>query len=142
MAVTQYGIGVVWGITVGNLTLTANGVGRITSAALAKDIKNVEHLDPTTGEIIGITVFDPRRKLDLEVYPSASTLAYAKNAANAMPAPGTTVTLTDTTMTSDINSKTFIVESASIKFSNSDKAVISLSLMNSDNIASYAAITA
>ena len=142
MAVTQYGIGVVWGITIGNLTMNVTGVGRITSSTLSKDIKSVEHLNPATGEIVGITMFDPRRKLEIEVYPSAASILAAQGAANAMPAPGTTVTLTDTTMTSDINSKTFIVESANIKFSNSDKAVISLSLMNSDNIASYAAITA
>ena len=130
MAVSHSGIAVLWGITTasGSITL-GTGVGRIVSETLTNDSKNVEHLN-SNGELIGVTFYDARTQLELEVYPSGASISAAGNAANACPLPGSTVTVTDSTLSTAIGaSAKFLVMASSLRESNSDKAVISMTLV-------------
>ena len=135
MAVSHSGIGVVWGITTasGSITL-GTGVGRITSETVTNDTKNMEHLTHL-GELQGVTFYDDRTQLELEVYPSGSTISAAQNAANACPLPGSTVTLTDSVLTNAIgNSVKFLVMTSSVRLSNSDKSIISMTLVKAPGL--------
>jgi len=137
MAVSQSGIGVVWGIssssasgTAGQITL-GTGIGRIVSETITNDVKNMEHLNGN-GELVGVTFYDDRTQIELEVYPSASTLANARNAANACPLPGSTVVLADAIFTTAIGSgagSTFLCMASSVRESNTDKTVLSMTLV-------------
>lgn len=134
---TQKGIGVVWGIGTSNIT-AGTGVLRPTQQALAKDIEIVEHRD-TSGEVIGTTTFNGTRTLELDVYPAGSSLANAADAAVNVPAPGSTVALTDSG-DSEINA-TWMVLSASKRKTNNDKTVVTMSLKRWDGISSYTTIS-
>jgi hypothetical protein len=134
---TQKGIGVVWGIGTNNVT-AGTGVLRPTQQALAKDIEMIEHRD-TTGEVVGTTTFNGTRTLELDVYPAGTTLANATDAAINIPAPGSTVALTDTNDT-EIGT-TWLVTASSKRKTNTDKTVVTLSLKRWDGISTYTTIS-
>lgn len=121
---TYQGIGVVWGISTGNIT-AGSGVLRPTSQTYTENAEMIEHRD-TTGEVIGHTFFNQTKEIELDVYPASSTLANAVSALVAMPSPGDTVTLTDTTDTDVAGAYTVI--SAAKNKSVTDKASFRLSL--------------
>jgi len=134
---TQKGIGVVWGIGTNNVT-AGTGVLRPTQQALAKDIEMIEHRD-TTGEVVGTTTFNGTRTLELDVYPAGTTLANATDAAINIPAPGSTVALTDANDT-EIGT-TWLVTASSKRKTNTDKTVVTLSLKRWDGISTYTTIS-
>lgn len=137
MAVSQSGIGVVWGIstssgsgTAGQITL-GTGIGRIVSETITNDSKNVEHLNGN-GELVGVTFYDNRTQIELEVYPSSTTISNARDAANACPLPGSAVILADAVFTTAIGSgagTSFLCMASSVRESNSDKTVLSMTLV-------------
>ena len=121
---THQNIGVVWGITTTNPSAGA-GVLRQTSQTYTEDAEMIEHRD-TNGEVVGLTHFNQTKTLELDVYPAGATLANAKEACEAMPNVGTTVTLTDSGDT-DI-AGAYTVMSAAKNKSTSDKVSFRLSL--------------
>jgi hypothetical protein len=121
---TYQNIGVVWGITTTNPSAGA-GVLRQTSQAYTEDAEVIEHRD-TNGEVVGLTHFNQTKTLELDVYPAGATLAHAKEACEAMPNVGATVTLTDSGDT-DI-AGAYTVMSAAKNKSTSDKVSFRLSL--------------
>jgi hypothetical protein len=131
----QTGVGVVWGITVSSVTVSATGIGIVTSQTVNNDAKSVENLN-SDGDLIGIAFFDFRTKLELEVYPSSSTLNAAKTSLNACPSPGSIVTVGDSVFTrvAGGTTKAYVCTASSVKFSNSDKVVISMSLESAPNM--------
>lgn len=135
----QTGVGVVWGITVSGVAVGATGIGTVTSETVTNDAKNVEHLD-LNGDLVGMTFFDFRTKLELEVYPSSSTMAAAKTALNAMPSPGSIVAITDATFTR-VGSVNYVCTASSARFSNSDKAIITMSLEKAPNMSAAVVTT-
>lgn len=134
---TQRGIGVVWGIGTTDVT-AGSGVLRNTGQSLSKDVELVEHRD-TNGDFIGATSFAGTSTLELDVYPAGTTLAQATNAAVNIPAPGSTVTLSDSG-DSEING-TWLVTASGKRKSNTDKTVVTLSLKRWNTIASYSTIS-
>ena len=97
---TYQGIGVVWGISSGNIT-AGSGVLRQTSQTYTEDAEMIEHRN-ISGEVIGLTHFNQTKTVELDVYPAspdAGTLANANSALVNMPAIGETVTLVDSTDT-------------------------------------------
>jgi len=121
---THQNIGVVWGITTTNPSAGA-GVLRQTSQTYTEDAEVIEHRD-TNGEVVGLTHFNQTKTLELDVYPAGTTLANAKEACEAMPNVGATVTLTDSGDT-DI-AGAYTVMSAAKNKSTSDKVSFRLSL--------------
>lgn len=121
---TYQGIGVVWGISTGNIT-AGSGVLRPTSQTYTEDAEMIEHRN-TAGEVIGLTFFNQTQTVELDVYPASSTLANANSALVNMPSPGDTVTLTDATDT-DV-AGVYTVMSASKNKSTSDKVSFRLTL--------------
>ena len=128
---THNGIGVVWGITQTGGTIqlgTATGIGRIVSENITSDSKTMEHLDGN-GDLIGVCFYDQRTTIELEVYPSGSTLSNAQGGLNACPKPGDTVVLTDLYL--DRVGKTatnYLCMASSIRESNTDRVTISMTL--------------
>jgi hypothetical protein len=97
---TYQGIGVVWGISTGNIT-AGSGVLRQTGQTYTEEAEMIEHRN-TAGEVIGLTHFNQTKTIELDVYPASpdsGTLANANSALVNMPAIGETVTLTDATDT-------------------------------------------
>lgn len=134
---TQKGIGVSWGI--GTTSVTAGtGVLRHTGQSLTKDIELVEHRD-TSGEVVGTTTFNATQSLELDVYPAGTTLATAADALVNFPAPGSTVTLTDSG-DAEIDG-VWLVTASSKRKTNTDKVIGTLSLKNWAGISSYTTIS-
>lgn len=121
---TYQGIGVIWGISTTNPSAGA-GVLRQTSQTYTEDAEVIEHRN-TSGEVIGLTHFNQTKTIELDVYPSGATLAHAKEALEAMPNVGETVTLTDTG--DDDVAGAYTVMSAAKNKSTSDKVSFRLSL--------------
>lgn len=135
---TQKGIGVVWGIGTANLT-AGQGLLRPTQQSLGKDVELIEHRD-TVGEVKGLTTFNSTTTLEMDVYPADNaSIADAEDAAENFPAPGTPVTLTDTT-DSEINGEWLVITSTKRK-TNNDKTIGTLSLKRWAGISSYTTIT-
>ena len=133
---SQSGVGVVWGITTTNGTITlGTGVGRIVSETVTNEAKNMEHLNGD-GDLVGVCFYDYRTQIELEVYPSGSTLATAKNAANAVPLPGSTVSITDAILTGPVGSGAtlYLCMASSIRESNTDRVTISMTLCKAANM--------
>ena len=121
---TYQGIGVVWGITTTNPSAGA-GVLRQTSQTYTEDAEMIEHRD-INGEVIGLTHFNQTQTVELDVYPSGTTLANANAALVNMPSPGDTVTLTDS-VDGDV-AGVYTVMSASKNKLSTDKVSFRLSL--------------
>ena len=99
MAEIQKGLAVAWSITTtpDGMQVQAIGAGvlRPTSQALTHDGDQVEHLDPATGDVKGITIFNRRSTLEMTLYPSSTTKDAAKIAARALPLKGTNMKIAD-----------------------------------------------
>lgn len=95
MAEIYKAIGVVWGISSTQLGYagTANWATTPTGQTLRKSASKVK-VPNKTGGTQGLVFYDPIKELDLEVFPSAATLANAK-LANVLPAIGDKFTITD-----------------------------------------------
>ena len=97
---TYQGIGVVWGISTGNIT-AGSGVLRQTGQTYTEEAEMIEHRN-TAGEVVGLTHFNQTKTIELDVYPASpdsGTLANANTALVNMPNIGQTVTLVDATDT-------------------------------------------
>lgn len=139
---TQRGIGVVWGIGTTNIT-AGTGLLRHTGQSLSRDVEMVEHRG-TDGDFIGVTTFAGTKTLELDVYPAGDAggsgdIAKAVNANVNIPAPGSTVTLTDSA-DSDI-AGTWLVTASGKRKTNTDKTVVTLSLKQWNTVASYTTIS-
>ena len=140
MAVTQKGVGVVWGV--GNLTftgITIETAGKIQSYDFTRD-SEVNALKDTEGETVGEQYFDRKRTLNLQVVPSSTTIALAKAAlVTLLPEPGTVVTLADTdavgtpleSVTDNTTGK-YVVVSAKVGRSNTGFATVDMALKSFD----------
>lgn len=79
MAVIQKGIAVAWG-TGGSGTMTYAGTAfrvKATGVDLSKDAELEEHRDPQTGDVIGLTFFNPTKEVSLKVYPTDTAMSTA-----------------------------------------------------------------
>lgn len=136
---TQKGIGVVWGIGTTELSVgSASGKLKHTSQSLGKDIELMEHRDES-GEVKGVTTFNATQTLELDIYPAGATLAAAADALVNFPAPGSTVTLTDSGDT-EIDG-VWLVTASSKRKTNTDKVIGTLSLKKWAGISSYTTIS-
>ena len=149
MSVLHRGIVVVWGITTGSaatpgqITL-GSGVGDIVTQSVNNDAKNLEHLNPTTGELKGLTFFDDRRVVELEVVPSGPTLTAARSAANACPTPGSVITLADSVFTNVFGASpgtAFICMASSVGPEIAGRATIRMTVMKAAGVDTTIQIT-
>lgn len=137
---TYQGIGVVWGISTGDVT-AGSGVLRQTGQTYTEDAEMIEHRS-TSGEVIGLSHFNQTKTVELDVYPASpisGTLANANSALVNMPAIGQTVTLTDATDTNVAGAYTCMA--ASKTKSTTDKVSFRLTLKKYAGFTPSAAIT-
>jgi hypothetical protein len=104
MAEIQKGLAVGWGITTtkNGMSVVGVGVGNYTntvfvptSQSQTNDGEQVEHIDPLTGETIGVTIFNRTSTLEMTVYPSDTTRVLAKGAASLLPKKGDNMKIAD-----------------------------------------------
>jgi hypothetical protein len=138
MSQIQKGIAVQWSISTGD-TVAGTGVIRHTAQTLTKDAEMVEHRDPATGAVVGVTTFNRNETLELTVYPSGAMLETANNAAAAIPLAGENLTLSDST-NSQFNG-IWHVERATINRAVGDKATFNVTLRRWAGVSSYNPIT-
>jgi hypothetical protein len=147
MAEIQKGLAVAWSITttsgaMGISQIVSIGVGallRPTSQALTHDGEQVEHIDPATGNAIGITVYNRTSTLEMTVYPSADSLAEAKSVAALLPKKGDNMTIADTG-DGQLNG-VWHVESATKNKEAGSAVTFNVSLKRWEDISSYTAET-
>jgi hypothetical protein len=142
MAVLHRGIVVVWGITTGSagtpgkITL-GTGVGDIVTSSITNDAKNLEHINPINGELKGLTFYDDRKSVELEVVPSGSTLAAARSAADACPTPGSVIVLADSVFTNVFGASpgtSFICMASSVGPEIAGRATIRMTVMKASGV--------
>lgn len=149
MAVSHVGRGLVWGIT--TTGMEKNGVAITNASAivyqsqsLTRNTDSTEHKDGN-GEVVGLTTYNQSQDLEVECYPTGTTAgtatADARTLRNLLPNPGDRVTMLDTVDASDPIKTDFICTGASYRKSNSDKAIITLTLKRYTGITSYAAVS-
>lgn len=92
------GIAVVWGIGTTDLTVAAGKVLRINNQTYTPDSEMMEHRN-TSGEVIGRSRWNFTKTVEIEVYPSGTSIANALDAMIGTPAIGTAVTLAEATNT-------------------------------------------
>lgn len=127
MAEIQKGIAVVWGISTAAFTFTGTAsaltaaTSQLTGQTVRRSARKVE-VSNKVGETIGLVYVNPIDELDLEIFPSDTTLSLAKTA-NVLPSPGDKLAIAVTTGDVDTNiTGNWIVEECS-KMKKSDNYV-------------------
>ena len=149
MAVSNVGKAVVWGITTTAMnkdgTVITNASAIIyASQTVSRSTDTMEHRN-NLGEVDGFTTYNQSQQLEIECYPTGSTLALCRTLRDALPVPGQRVTMLDSTDTTDIVGTTagidYICTAASYRRNNSDKATYSMTLQRYTGIAAYTPVT-
>ena len=147
MAVSTVGIAVIWGIS--NTGMDKNGSAitnasliRYASQSLTRTTGSMEHVD-AFGEVRGFTTYNQSSQIQIECYPSGTSVANARTLRGDMPQPGDRVTLADTVDSTSNNPVLgdWICTASDLRQSNSDKAVISLTLQRFAGITSYTPVS-
>lgn len=96
MAETLKGLGVRWGVNgITYSGFAAGATGKTQSITLNRTSEKAE-IKNESGECVGQIFYNEKKTLSLSVVPSAATIADARTAADSfVPAPGTTITVTD-----------------------------------------------
>jgi hypothetical protein len=131
-------VAVVWGIGTTDITVGTGQILRINSQTYSRESEMVEHRS-TSGEVVGRTRFNFTKRVELEVYPSASTVANANAAMLAAPEVGDAVTLTDSVDT-DISGAYEVMEASRPK-SPTEKVMIRLVLLKNEGFTPGTPIT-
>jgi hypothetical protein len=131
-------VAVVWGIGTTDITVGTGLILRINGQTYSRESEMVEHRS-TSGEVIGRTRFNFTKRVELEVYPTASTVANANAAMLAAPEVGEAVTLTDSVDT-DISGVYEVMEASRPK-SPTEKVMIRLVLLRNEGFTPGAPIT-
>lgn len=130
MAVTQTGIGVVWGV--GNITLTGFHATEPTGknqSVNGERTANVHDILDGNGEKVGRIFFDGMKKVTINVVPSAATKALAlTNMEKYLPAPGTPITLSDSDVTSGTFEQVYSLINVKCNRSNDKEVTIDMEL--------------
>lgn len=88
------GVAVVWGIGTTDITVATGKILRINGQTYTRESEMTEHRS-TSGEVIGRSRWNFTKSLELEVYPSGTTIANAVDAMIGVPAVGSSVTITE-----------------------------------------------
>ena len=131
-------VAVVWGIGTTDITVGTGQILRINGQTYSRESEMVEHRS-TSGEVVGRTRFNFTKRVELEVYPAASTVANAVGAMLAAPEVGEAVTLTDSVDT-DISGAYEVMEASRPK-SPTDKVMIRLVLLRNEGFTPGTPIT-
>jgi hypothetical protein len=131
-------VAVVWGIGTTDITVGTGQILRINGQTYSRESEMVEHRS-TSGEVVGRTRFNFTKRLELEVYPSGTTVANALTAMLGAPEVGDAVAITDSVDT-DING-TYECMEASRPKSPTEKVMIRLVLLKNDGFTAGTPIT-
>ena len=145
MAVTNVGKAVVWGITTTGMSKDGTAITNASaiiyaSQSLSRSTDTMEHRN-NVGEVDGFTTYNQSQQLEIECYPTGSTLANARTLRDALPTPGQRVTIVDATDANDPTATDFICTAASYRKTNSDKASYTMTLQRFAGIATYTPVT-
>ncbi|MEY3277078.1 MAG: hypothetical protein RL153_2346 [Verrucomicrobiota bacterium] len=145
MAVTNVGKAVVWGITTTGMNKDGAAITNASaiiyaSQSLSRSTDTMEHRN-NLGEVDGFTTYNQSQQLEIECYPTGSTLANARTLRDALPVPGQRVTIVDSADANDPTATDFICTAASYRKTNSDKASYTMTLQRFAGIATYSPVT-
>ena len=145
MAVTNVGKAVVWGITTSGMNKDGTAITNASaiiyaSQSLSRSTDTMEHRN-NLGEVDGFTTYNQSQQLEIECYPTGSTLANARTLRDALPVPGQRVTILDTTDANDPTATDYICTAASYRKTNSDKASYTMTLQRFSGISTYTPVT-
>lgn len=145
MAVSNVGKAVVWGITTTGMSKDGTAITNASaiiysSQSVSRATDTMEHRN-SLGEVDGFTTYNQSQQLEIECYPTGSTLANARTLRDALPVPGQRVTIVDATDANDPTATDYICTAASYRKSNSDKATYTMTLQRFSGIASYVPVT-
>ena len=145
MAVTNVGKAVVWGITTTGMNKDGVAITNASaiiyaSQSLSRSTDTMEHRN-NLGEVDGFTTYNQSQQLEIECYPTGSTLTNARTLRDALPTPGQRVTIVDATDANDPTATDFICTAASYRKTNSDKASYTMTLQRFSGIATYTPVT-
>lgn len=141
MAVTNVGKAVVWGITTTGMNRDGAAITNASaiiysSQSLNRATDAMEHRN-NLGEVDGFTTYNQSQMLEIECYPTGSTLAAARSLRDALPTTGQRVTIVDGTDPSDPTATDYICTAASYRKTNSDKASYTMTLQRFAGITDY-----
>ena len=144
MAVSNVGKAVVWGITTTGMSKDGTAITNASaiiysSQSLSRSTDTMEHRN-SLGEVDGFTTYNQSQQLEVECYPTGSTLANARTLRDALPTPGQRVTIVDATDANDPTATDYICTAASYRKSNSDKATYTMTLQRFSGISNYTAV--
>lgn len=145
MAVSNVGKAVVWGITTTSMSKDGTAITNASaiiysSQSLSRSTDTMEHRN-NLGEVDGFTTYNQSQTLEIECYPTGSTLANARTLRDALPTPGQRVTIVDGTDANDPTATDYICTAASYRKTNSDKASYTMTLQRFTGIATYTPVT-
>lgn len=130
MAETIKGTGVVWGCSGKTYTGSLLGTVKPQSARVTRSSDKAEIRDDS-GEVVAVVFYNAKKVFNTTVVPSAATIAASITSQDAWaPAPGTLVTLADTSST--IMADAYNVLTATINHSNTDAATVDVELEQFD----------
>lgn len=142
MANTLKGMGAVWGVgalTFSGVVITSS-VAKYQSMDYARESDEAELLNES-GETVGLSLFDHRRRINLSVIPTGASVAAARtNLSTCLPDVGELITLTadpnisaSSPQTMDTHGGKYIVESASNSRTNNGFSIIDLVVKQFEN---------
>jgi len=145
MAVSHVGKGLDRGISTTGMNKNGTAITNASaiiyaSQSLTRNTDSTEHKDGN-GEVIGLSTYNQSQDLEVECYPTGTTIANARTLRDALPTPGDRVTMLDSVDANDPMATDFICTAASYRKSNSDKAIYTLTLKRYTGITSYAAVS-
>lgn len=139
MAQTQYGRAVIYGSTNSLVLAGVAIVSAVQSGSLGVG-SNVKKFMDSTGKVCTIMSPENYRELEFEIQPGGAGVTTTASAAAQLALPGAPSVLVTTSFTAADYNGTFIVESASTKFSNEAPMTISVKAFTGDNIATLAVL--
>lgn len=89
------GVAVVWGIGTNDISVGTGKILRINGQTYTRESEMTEHRS-TSGEVIGRSRWNFTKSVELEVYPSGTTIVNAVDAMIGVPAVGSAVAITET----------------------------------------------
>lgn len=136
------GVAVVWGIGTTDITVATGKILRINGQTYTRESEMTEHRS-TSGEVIGRSRWNFTKSVELEVYPSGTTIANAVDAMIGVPAVGTAVTIAETfgAVTDTGIAGTYELMSAVRSTSPTDKASIRMTLLQNAGFTAGSVIT-
>ena len=132
------GIAVVWGIGTTDITVAAGKILRINNQTYTPDSEMMEHRS-TSGEVIGRSRWNFTKTVEVEVYPSGTTIANAVDAMIGTPAIGAAVVLAEATNTGIVG--TYEVMAAVRSTEPTNRASVRLTLLQNAGFTAASPIT-